>query len=317
MRRKKAKRNVSQKTGITRKTVIVLGVVVLVVACVCLITFAPRTPKTNELKPRTLEELLALPDESLAKVDIARMNLLCATGLPHAENIDVDKYLATLDEWAKIIWEDNEKRAVAYYRNPAKYENSLSKFKAVNMVLVIQQQLRCGYNMELIRSGAMQDYTSLRFNEDSRDIFIHGLVERQKGSCASLPVLVVALGRRCGYPLYLVSAKGHPFVRWEDDKERFNIEAAMRGTDIYPDEHYHDWPFPTDEEERAKEKFLKTHTPVEELCMFMHVRGSCLHSHNRFREAEEAYTVYLRGFPESRFIHGFIAEVQRKARWAQ
>jgi hypothetical protein len=181
-----------------------------------------------------LEELLAIPEQNLGKVDIARMNLLCATGLPNAENLDVEKCLATLDQWAEVVKTAETKYLPAYHRNPAKYENSLSKFKAIYLVLTIQEELRCWYNMELIRSGAMQDFRSLRFFNDSRDLFLHGFVERQKGTCASIPVLAVALGRRCGYPLHLVSTKGHLLFRWDDGKERFNVEASSDGTDIFP-----------------------------------------------------------------------------------
>lgn len=42
-------------------------------------------------------------------------------------------------------------------------------------------------------------------------------------------MLYVAIGRRLGYPLKLVECKGHLFVRWEDAKERFNIEGTSRG----------------------------------------------------------------------------------------
>ena len=238
------------------------------------------------------------------------MNLLCATGLPHAENIDVEKYLATIDQWAKIVKAKEEKYIHVFPRYAAKYENSLAKFKAIYLVLTFKEDLKCGYNMELVRSGIEKDRTSLRFHEDSRDSFLHGFVERRKGSCASLPVLAVALGRRCGYPLYLVSSKRHGFFRWEDDKERFNVEASMRGTDIYPDEHYHTYPFPITETDWRFEKFLQNHTPVEELSTFMFIRGVCFWSHNRFKEAEEAFTCYLRGFPESQFIRTYIAECQ-------
>ena len=284
-------------------------------ACVCLSFLAYRTHHTwttRELKPRTLEELLALPDESLARVDIARMNLLCATGLPHAENIDVEKYLSTLDDWAKVIKTAEEKYTPAFYRNPAKYENSLSKFKAIYLVLTFKEDLKCGYNMELVRSGVMDDRTSSKFAEDSRDSFLHGFIERRKGSCASLPVLAVALGRRCGYPLYLVSSKGHLFFRWDDGKERFNVEAAIRGTDIFPDEYYHTYPVTITETDWRYEKFLQSFSPIEELSGFMFTRGVCFEAHGRFREAEKAFTPYLRGFPESRFIRGYIAAAKQR-----
>ena len=316
MKKEKVQQSISRekenKFKIFRKIAVIFGIVAL--ACVCVIAVLSFASKDKELKPRTLEELLALSDEDLGRVDIARMNLLCATGLPHAENVDVEKYLETLDQWAGVIQAAEKKYLPAFHRNPAKYENSLSKFKAIYMVLTTQEDLRCGYNMYLVNSGILYDYKSLRFHEDSRDSFLHGMIERRKGTCASIPVFAVALGRRCGYPLYLVRGKGHLFFRWDDGKERFNVEASTQGTDIHPDERYYAWPFPTSQAERTKEKFLKSLTPVEELSTFMFARGSCFHAHGRFKEAEEAYAVYLRGFPESQFIHGLIAEVRRKGR---
>jgi hypothetical protein len=42
-------------------------------------------PRSYSFEPQTLDELLAATPEQLAECDIARMNLLCATGLPGAE----------------------------------------------------------------------------------------------------------------------------------------------------------------------------------------------------------------------------------------
>src|SRR5208282_2951473 len=58
--------------------------------------------KVSTLKlPRTLPELLALKPDELEGTDIALMNLLCAQGLPGAENLNLDECLATLDQWAQ------------------------------------------------------------------------------------------------------------------------------------------------------------------------------------------------------------------------
>ena len=40
-------------------------------------------------KPLTLSELIELPEEDLAKVDIATMNLVAAYGLPGSEKLDI------------------------------------------------------------------------------------------------------------------------------------------------------------------------------------------------------------------------------------
>jgi len=49
---------------------------------------AEASVKLEEFKqPRSLAELLALPPDQLEKVDIARMNLLCAEGLRGSEDL--------------------------------------------------------------------------------------------------------------------------------------------------------------------------------------------------------------------------------------
>ena len=57
-----------------------------------------------------------------------------------------------------------------------------------------------------------------------------------------MPVMYVAIGRRLGYPMRLVAAKEHMFCRWDDGKERFNIEGAGNGDDYPPDDYYRTWP---------------------------------------------------------------------------
>ena len=55
------------------------------------------TPKAFTRKAKSLKELLAMSLAQLAEVDIAEMNLLCATGLPGAEKLDVGKAFSRLD----------------------------------------------------------------------------------------------------------------------------------------------------------------------------------------------------------------------------
>lgn len=54
--------------------------------------------KTGEsLRPKTLDDLLALGTAELERVDIGRINLLCAVGLRGSENLDVEECVRTLD----------------------------------------------------------------------------------------------------------------------------------------------------------------------------------------------------------------------------
>jgi hypothetical protein len=262
------------------------------------------------LEPRSLKELLALPDKDLGRVDIARMNLICAEGLPNSGGIDIEQSLATIDRWAETTKQAERKYLPNYYKTPWKYENSVSKFKAITLALTVKEDLKCGYNMELVRSGAMSDMRSTRFFSDSRDLFLHGFIARKTGTCASLPVLIVALGRRCGYPLKLVSSKGHLFCRWEDGREIFNLEVSMQGVDIYPDSYYRTFPKAFTDAERLEEKYLKSFTAVEELSLFMSIRATFLRENGRFSDSVSAYEASLRGFPESRQTRKYIQDVK-------
>lgn len=303
------KRKGQRKTTIWKKHILLAS---LLLMGICVLTLRARPWRHAAVEPQTLSELLDLPEDKLARVDITRMNLLCATGLPNSENIRLNDHLQTLDRWAEVVKTAEEKYLPTFYRNPAKYENSLSKFKAITLVLTFKEDLKCGYNMELVRSGAMQDWRSIRFFKDSRDLFLHGLIERQKGTCASLPLLVVALGRRCGYPLYLVSSKGHLFSRWQDQRETFNIEASIRGVDIFPASYYLTYPHTFTEAERVDEKYLKTHTPIEELSLLMNMRAACFKANGRLTQAVEAYEISLRGFPNSKLTRAYIDDAKRR-----
>src|SRR5258706_9359984 len=53
--------------------------------------------------PRTFEEILTLSESELGRCDIALVNLLCAIGLPGAEELDIPACLAKLDAWTEDV----------------------------------------------------------------------------------------------------------------------------------------------------------------------------------------------------------------------
>lgn len=262
--------------------------------------------------PETYTELTSLPAERLEHIDIALMNLLCAEGLPGAENMDVAECLAVLDRWAGVVKQSEQKYSVQFFQNRQKYDNSYAMFQVVNLGLTLKEDLKCRYNQELVRSGAMEDIRSTRFFRNSSDLFLHGFVEKRTGSCSSLPVLMVALGRRCRYPLHLVACKGHLFCRWDDGTERFNIETACPGVDSKPDAYYKQWPYPSSESEIRTEGYLLNLTPKQELAVFAQLRASCLQENGRLDESLEAYLLALQGFPLSTHLKAYIDNIKRR-----
>ena len=290
-----------------KQRTIVLGIVLVFGALAFGFHYAskPRLPKT-------FAELTALPSDQLQQMDIARMNLLCAGGLPRAEGLGVDQSLDILNQWAALVEQNEAKHLPEFYRNPEQYDGSVAKFKAVNLGLTLKQDLKCGYNQRLVSQGLVSDVSSTRFFKNAADLFLHGFTEDRKGSCSSLPVLMVAVGRRCGYPLHLVPCKGHLFCRWDDGKERFNIETACPGIDSKPDSHYKRWPHPATAEEIKSEKYLKNLTPQEELGVFCQIRAACLQENNRLDEAAKAYRHALKSFPDSKQLKLYLDYVERK-----
>ena len=176
-----------------------------------------------------LPDLLALSVGALDQVDIARMNLLCAQGLPGAGDLDVDGCLKVLEEMAARVRTETERYHNRFERNPTEFENSEGFYKMVILAVVLAEDFQVKYatNKMVTVAGARPDDG---FFADAHDVFLHGLLgTRRQGTCSSLPVLQVAVGRRLGYPLKLVTTKGHLFVRWEDATEQFNVEAAGNG----------------------------------------------------------------------------------------
>ena len=163
-----------------------------------------------------------------------------------------------------------------FHRSAAEFDNSLAKFRMMALVTVLQRDLGVRYD------PACQEgpYCAL----DPRTLFIHGLLDGQGGTCVTMPVLYVAIGRRLGYPLHLVQAREHFFVRWEEPGgERFNIEATTLGFTPRDDEHFRHWPKPIRDEDVRLGLFLRNLSPREEVAAFLRERGQCWLDHLRTR----------------------------------
>jgi hypothetical protein len=220
----------------------------------------------------------------MAGYDIAQINLRRALGLPGADNLEVSQSLRIVDHWANIVGRYTQQAARQFDRHPENYENSRPFFCLLTMVTAIQKGLGIGYNAELIDRDD--------FFADSRNLFIHGIILGRGGTCSSLPPLYVAIGRRLGYPLKLVSTKCHLFARWDEPcGERRNLECACPGLNCYSDDHYREWPIPITPDEEERFGWLKSKTPSEEQALFLGIRGHCWLANGEFQRAAECYTL--------------------------
>jgi hypothetical protein len=228
-----------------------------------------------------------LPESSLAVMDIATVNLFYASGLPGSLQPDMGKCLQWVNAAASLVLSETDRHMYRFRNDPEKYGNSEGAYRMSWLVTVLQRELGVHYRQELID---MDDHS---FFKRSEHLFIHGIVEGKGGTCASLPVMYAAVGRRLGYPLKLAACARHLFVRWEGQGERFNIESTCRGYISYPDEYYLTWPHAIPPEKVAEFGYLKSQTPNEEVSDFLCHRAHVLLEHGQHGDAVGEY---LRAF---------------------
>ena len=270
----------------------------------------------------SLAKLLASTPAQIGEYDIAQVNLVCAEGLAGAETLDIQECLATLDRWAERVRSETERHLYRYRANPTEFESSEGYFRMLMMAVVLYEDFSVRYNPARMSTPGAADPDD-HFFADSRDIFLHGLLtpalnsepstlNYRTGTCSSMPVLYVAIGRRLGYPLKLATTKAHVFLRWEGAGERFDMEATGKGMNRYGDEHFKRWPFPLTEEEIQADGYLRSLRPAEELALFLSLRGQCLLAAGRRTEAVASYTEAVRLAPESRPYRLVLAAVRQE-----
>jgi hypothetical protein len=260
----------------------------------------------------SVPSLRALPVEQLAQVDIARMNVLCAEALRGVESLGLAKNLSIVDGWAQRVKAETERHLYRFGLNPAEFEHSDGFFCMLMLAVVLAED----YGVHYKRDGRIehaQASTDDGFFTNAADVFLPGLLgPKRQGTCSSLPVLYVAVGRRLGYPLKLVTTKGHLFVRWEDARERFNVEAAGEGLNRFDDAYYRQWPFKVTEEDVQAEGYLQSLTPAAELAAFLSIRGMWLREKGRRAEAAESFDFASRLAPGCRGYRLMLAELRRR-----
>jgi hypothetical protein len=229
---------------------------------------------------------------------VARLNLQCAEGLPGSDGLNIEDSLQRLEQWAQRVKSETDRHRYRFQNRPEEFDRSEGFFKMLMMAVVLAEDFGVHYKPGLKGSAAS---VADGFFADSKDVFLHGLLgANHEGTCSSLPVLYVAVGRRLGYPLKLVTTQGHLFVRWEGNGERFNIEAAGDGVNRFDDDYYRKWPFTITPEEEAAEGYLKSLTPDEESAVFYSIRGMCLREAGRVKDAAMAFDQATRLAPNCR-----------------
>ena len=234
-------------------------------------------------------DIVTMSNEQLASLDIAVTNLACAAGLPGCEKINHDFCLGWLDEAADLIRKDTPRRLPLFQSKASRWNYSEARFRVEHMVTILQRDLGVRYNVEKMRDDAVFD---------TEDVFIHGVIQGRGGTCASIPVLCVAVGRRLGYPLKLVKAKCHLFFRWDASIEKFNCEATSHGVHSQPDKYYRSGRYECTPQQEREGGYLESLCPRAEFGDFMIQRGWLWFHQKQNRKMLESFLWGINFFPE-------------------
>ena len=110
------------------------------------VTAATVAPGSSRLLP-DWRDLCSLPDDELAKFDIAVVNLACAVGLPGSERMDAARCLRCLDDWAIGVRQLTENALQTDFpRLAEKYSHSEPLFRMVRLVHLLQDHCKVLYN---------------------------------------------------------------------------------------------------------------------------------------------------------------------------
>ena len=102
---------------------------------------------------------------------------------------------------------------------------------------------------------------------DPLDLFLDSVIDRRQGYCLSLSILYLSLAERLGLPVYGVVVPGHFFVRFDDGRNRYNIETTSGGQFPISDSHYIEKFNVTNDE--SDSIYMKNLTKVQTLgCLF-------------------------------------------------
>jgi hypothetical protein len=264
--------------------------------------------------PTNLDALLALAPAEIEKCDIAMMNLLCAEGLRGAEGLDVGGCLKTLDGWTEQVKWETQRHEYRFNEHRAEFNYSYGRYRMMMLGTVLAQDLGIHYTPGLVPPQLAGQTPTMGWSSNASDFFVHGLLgEKHEGTCASMPLLYVAIGRRLGYPVNLASSKYHLYVRYEEPNGgHFNVEATMTaGYLTPPDEDYKTGKFPCTDEEIRNYGWLRPMSNAEALSQFLDNRGTCLALARRYSQAKQAYLAAGRYRPDTPFMRDATQESLR------
>jgi hypothetical protein len=174
----------------------------------------------------------------------------------------------------------------------------------------------CWYVDEVLGIRYREDQKGVRevYYTDPNDLFLHGVIDTRRGTCANMAALHVALGWRLGWPVSLACVASHLICRYDDGKVTHNIEATNNGRGgfhSHPDAYYiRQYGLP--ELALRCGSDLRAITPREMLGIFLGLRARHWQDTKCYDRAELDYLLACSLFPQNR--HLYLSQLRQSSR---
>jgi hypothetical protein len=170
-----------------------------------------------------LVQLVEMTDEKLARIDPLLMNLAVAQGIPTLVGLEADCYVRLADRWAEEIRRFTKDTETEFWKSPQDWKNDLDFFRLGILCWYIDEVLGVRYHEDQKYDGPIGGY------KDPSHLFLNGVMDTRKGTCANMAALHVALAWRLDWPVYLACIGWHVLARFEGNGDTHNIETTNNG----------------------------------------------------------------------------------------
>jgi hypothetical protein len=247
---------------------------------------------------RTLRSLLGHADEQLKLIDPLEMNLLVAREIPSLGSLNIAAYKQAADKYANDIKRGLRDAEREFHKTPWDWKNDLHFFRLGYLCWYVDVQLGIRYRED------QKDLTAVSYTNPN-DLFLNGVLDTRRGTCANMAALHVALGWRLRWPVSLACVGSHLICRYDDGTVTHNIEATKTGQGgfhSHPDHYYLEaYRLPLKAVRCGSD--LRALAPREVLGEFVGLRGRHYDDTGRPDLAESDYLLARCLFPRSRHLH--------------
>ncbi len=248
-------------------------------------------------------DILCLSNAELNDLDLVAANLAVAREIPSLSGLDISHYTRTVNDWTKRFEGQLPHSERAFRSSPERWKKDVRFFRVGQLAGFLGHVLGISY-IESQRNLKSVSYT------DPSDLFLNGVIDTFRGSCASLAAIHVAIARRLGWPVSLACVGGHFISRYDDGDVVHNIEMSSVAAGVYasdPDAVYLErFSLPCKAVECGSD--LRCLTMREMIASFVFLRGRHLADVGLRKEADADYWLSRALFPNYR--RGYIAAVE-------